>query len=79
MGDWTNAIIAIVTAIIGLAILSVLLSSSAQTTSVISASTTGLGNLIKTAVSPISGFSGLSTSIQPLSLDSSTINQDFSG
>jgi uncharacterized membrane protein (Fun14 family) len=66
VADWTNTVVAIVAAIIGLATLSVILSKSAQTSSVISASTTGLGNLIKTAVSPISGFSGVSTAIEPL-------------
>jgi hypothetical protein len=66
MGDWTNTVVAIIASIIGLATLSVILSKSSQTSSVISASTTGLGNLIKTAVSPVSGFSGLSTTVEPL-------------
>lgn len=65
--DWTNAIIAIALAIIGLATLSVILSKEAKTSSVIQASTTGLGILIQAAVSPVTGgYSGLSTSLQPL-------------
>lgn len=74
MGDWSNVVVSIVVAIIGLATLSVILSSSAKTSSVIQASTSGLSTLIQTAVSPVSGFSGLSTSLSPL-----VENQDFTG
>lgn len=68
MTDWTHAIIAVVVAIISLATLSVILSKQAATKDVISASATGLSQLIGQAVSPITGqsYSGLSTSFAAL-------------
>lgn len=53
--EFTNAFIAVATAIIGLAIISVLISKQANTTSVIKAASDGLGSLIKSAVSPVTG------------------------
>lgn len=66
MGDWSNTLIAIVVAIIGLATLSVILSKQANTVGVIQAGSQGLSSLINAAVAPVSGFGGLSTGIQPL-------------
>ena len=67
MQDWTNTLIAIVVAVIGLATLSVILSKNANTTGVIQAGSSGLASVINAAVSPVSGgFSGLSTNTQSL-------------
>lgn len=48
---------AIITAIIGLTIVSVLVSKNAQTSSVIQAGSTGLSSIIAAAVAPVSGGS----------------------
>lgn len=62
MTDYTNAIVAVIVAIIGLATLAVILSKQANTASVIQASSQGLGTLINAAVSPVTGgYTGLST------------------
>lgn len=53
-GFGDNAI-AIVTAIIGLATLSVVLSRRAETVNVIKAASGGLGDILKVVVSPITG------------------------
>lgn len=66
MEPWINTIVAISVAVIGLATLSVILSKQANTAGVISAGSSGLATVIKAAVSPVSGFSGLSTGLQPL-------------
>ena len=56
MGDRTvTAIVSIITAIIGVAIVAVLVSNQAQTGSVITAGGTALGNVLKAATSPVSG------------------------
>ena len=55
-----QAIVGIVTAIIGLAILSVLVSKNAQTSGVISAASQGLASDITAATGPVTGGSGLS-------------------
>lgn len=47
--------VSVATAIIGLAIVSVVLSKNAATTSVIGAATKGFGGILGVAVSPISG------------------------
>jgi PRD1 phage membrane DNA delivery len=47
-------IVAVATAIIGLAIIAVLVGQKAQTSNVISAAATGLANDIKAAVAPVS-------------------------
>lgn len=57
-----DAIVSIVTAIIGLAILSVIVSKNANTSGVISAASSGLASDIQAATGPVSGssLSGLS-------------------
>lgn len=50
--------VGVFTAIIGLAIVAVVLSSKASTVGVIGAASSGLGNLIAVAVSPITGNGG---------------------
>lgn len=55
MNEAMHTIVAITTAIIGLAILSVLVSKSANTSGVIGAYTGGLATDIKAATGPISG------------------------
>jgi uncharacterized membrane protein (Fun14 family) len=61
-----QAVVGIVTAIIGLAILSVLVSTKANTAGVITASGSALASDINAAVSPITGGSGLSVpTVQP--------------
>lgn len=53
---WTS-IVTVATAIIGVAIIAVLVSKNAQTTSVIGAATTGLANDLTAAVAPVTGAS----------------------
>lgn len=56
MGDQAiTGIITILTAIIGVAIIAVLVSSQAQTGSVLTAGGNAFANILKTAVSPVSG------------------------
>ena len=59
MNDATSKIVMVIVAIIGVAILSVLVSKNAQTPQVIQAFGTALSNLIKAATGPVSGSSGL--------------------
>jgi hypothetical protein len=66
MDNWGHTIIAFVALVIGLATTSVILSSKAQTSQVIKAGSQGLSSVIQAAVSPVTGYSGLSTSISPL-------------
>lgn len=58
-----ETITSIVTAIIGLAVISVLLSDRAKTTSVISAGAGGLAEDIEAATSPVSGGSSIGMSL----------------
>lgn len=58
---WTS-IVTIVTAIIGVAIIAVLVSNNAQTGNVISAAAGGLAQDLNAAVSPVTGGSGPSFS-----------------
>jgi PRD1 phage membrane DNA delivery len=53
---WTS-LVTVATAIIGVAIIAVLVSNRAQTAGVIGAATTGLANDITAAVAPVSGAS----------------------
>lgn len=53
MSDWTGTVAAIVTAIIGLAIVAVLVGKNSQTSGVIGSAGTALSNLITAAVSPV--------------------------
>lgn len=55
-----DAIVSIGTAVIGIAIIAVLVSKSAQTGSVISSAGTAFEGILKAATSPITGSGGLS-------------------
>lgn len=55
MDEMGKAITGIVTAIIGVAILSVIISSRAQTSGVIQSLSSGLGNVLAVATSPVTG------------------------
>lgn len=61
MGDRTvTAVVSIITAIIGIAIVAVLVSKQAQTGSVLTAGGTAFSNVLKAAVAPVSGGIGSS-------------------
>jgi hypothetical protein len=63
MGDKAiTGVVAIVTAIIGVAIIAVLVSKSSDTSNVLSAGGNAFANILKTAVSPVSGGGGLGSS-----------------
>lgn len=66
MDKLTTGAIGVFTAIVGLAILAVLVSKSAATSGVISSITGGFANDIKAAVAPVSGFTGIGPGAQPL-------------
>lgn len=55
MGEFGKEAVAILTAIIGVAILAVLLSSKSNTVAVLGAASSGFGNILATAMSPITG------------------------
>lgn len=64
MGDRTvTAVVSIITALIGVAIVAVLVSKQAQTGSVLTSGGTALANVLKAAVAPVSG-NGIGLSIQ---------------
>jgi uncharacterized membrane protein YbjE (DUF340 family) len=52
-----TAIVTVLTAIIGVAIIAVLISKQAATTSVINAGASGFSSILKTALSPVTGSS----------------------
>lgn len=58
MHEFGAGLAAILTAIIGLAVIAVLVGQNSQTPSVIQAAGTGLAGLIGAAVSPVTGGSG---------------------
>ena len=63
MGDKAiTGVVTIITAIIGVAIIAVLVSKQAQTASVLSAGGNAFTNILKAAVSPVSGGSSSLTS-----------------
>jgi hypothetical protein len=73
MSELTKSLTAIATAIIGLAILSVIVSKNAKTTDVISAASTGLATDIQAAVSPVTGgSSGSSSGLNSLTMPTMT-------
>ncbi len=53
MGSAGNTIITIVTAVIGVAILAVIVSKKADTSNVITSAAGGFSNILKSALSPI--------------------------
>lgn len=54
MNNVTGGIFAVATAIVGVAIVAVIVSRNSQTPSVISAATEGFASILKVAVSPVS-------------------------
>ena len=73
MSSLTEALVTIATAIVGLGIVSVLVSKNAMTSSVIQAASSGFGNSLAVAESPVTGSS---TSIN-LSYPSTGFNSTF--
>lgn len=57
--ELVSSIVTIVTAIIGVAILAIIVSNSANTVGVINAGSGGVNTLLKTAISPITTGNGL--------------------
>jgi hypothetical protein len=57
MNEFWTSIVTIATAIVGIAIIAVLVSNKAQTSSVITSATSGFANDITAAVAPVSGAS----------------------
>jgi hypothetical protein len=55
MNNVTESIVTILTAIIGVAILSILVSRNAQTSSVISSAASGFSKILGTAEAPVTG------------------------
>ena len=60
MTDTYKALFAIAIAVVGVAIVSVLVSNQSQTGSVLTGGATGLGNALKAALSPLSASGGTS-------------------
>jgi hypothetical protein len=58
MNQVGSALVALVTAFIGLAIVAVIVSKNAQTPTVISSTATGLAKVIQAAVTPVTGGTG---------------------
>lgn len=58
MGQFGEQITTVLTAIVGVAIIAVLVSRNSQTPRVIDAAATGFANALRTAVSPVTGFTG---------------------
>lgn len=68
MGDKAiTGLIAIVTAIIGVAIIAVLVSNQSNTSGVLSAGGSAFSNILKTAVSPVTGGGGIGGGVNPIS------------
>jgi len=65
MNQLVNGVIVILTAIIGVAILSVIVSKSSNTTGVLSAGSSAFDNALSTAMSPITGSSMSAISTSP--------------
>jgi hypothetical protein len=63
-----TAIVSVLTAIIGVAIIATILSKSSNTSNVIGAGSSGFSNMLKTALSPLSG-SGVSSLVNGLVTD----------
>jgi hypothetical protein len=53
MGKWTDAIVAMATAIVGVAIIAVIVSKRSNTADVIKAAGSAYGDILRVAVSPI--------------------------
>ncbi len=59
MGQLGNSVVTVLLAIIGVAIVAVLVSKNANTTKVIGAASGGFSNSLATALSPVTGSTGL--------------------
>jgi hypothetical protein len=59
-------IVTILTAIVGVAIIAVLVSRNANTAGVISAAASGFATALKAATAPVTGGGGLNTSLGPV-------------
>lgn len=57
--QFLNSVVTVAVAIIGVAIVAVLVSKNAQTSQVISSASSGFSGALKTALSPVTGGSGL--------------------
>jgi hypothetical protein len=57
-----NSVVTVAVAIIGVAIVAVLVSKNANTSGVISAGSTGFSQALSTAISPVTGSGGLNVS-----------------
>jgi len=68
MNQIWSGVTAILMAIIGVAILSVLVSNNAKTTSVLQAGQAAFSGALGTALSPVTGSSGVSTYSNPFSV-----------
>jgi membrane DNA delivery protein len=55
MGNFAPAVVSVIAAVIGLAMVAVLVSKSANTSSVISSAGSALSSIIGSAVSPVTG------------------------
>lgn len=58
MNQLVNSITVLLAAIVGVAILSVIVSKNSNTAGVIGAGASGFGSLLKAAEAPVSGFGG---------------------
>jgi hypothetical protein len=75
MDSTTTAVISVFTAIIGVAIVAVILSPKASTSSVLSAATSGFAQDLQVAVSPITGGSFTSNILNGTNtMSNSTLN-----
>jgi hypothetical protein len=70
MSQLTEAVVTILTAVIGVAILSVLVSKQSNTTGVVSAFGSAFSSILGTAVSPVTGGSGGSFNMPTLNFGS---------
>ncbi len=61
MNNFSGSIVTIAIAVIGVAIVAVLVSNNAQTGNIITKSTTGFSNVLKAAISPVVGGGGASS------------------
>lgn len=74
MGEIGTAITSILMAIIGVAIIAVLVSPRAQTGNVLSAGGTAIGNVLSSALSPVTGGGTVGTA---LNVGQNILNQGF--
>jgi hypothetical protein len=58
-----NSLVTVAVAIIGVAIVAVLVSKNAQTTQVLGAASSGFSGALSTALSPVTGGSGLGSTL----------------